>query len=107
MPYYISPPPQNPISRFIAGIVAVVAVAGAFMIGMVAFLVVAGIGLLAGIAIWIRVAWIKHKLKKNGFNTDAFTSNNAKRADSAQNQGQQGQVIDAEYEVVSEQKDPP
>lgn len=100
MPNYISPPPQNPISRFIAGIVAVLAVAGAFMIGMVAFLVVAGIGLLAGITLWLRVAWIRRKLRKNGFNT-----NPVKEGEAAQSQSHQGQVIDAEYTVVSEQKD--
>lgn len=104
MPYYISPPPQNPVSRFIAGIVAVLAIAAAFMIGMVAFLVIGGIGLLTGIAIWVRVAWIKHKLKKSGFTPESFASNNARQSPESD---PQGQVIDAEYEVVSEQKDPP
>lgn len=102
MPYYISPPPQNPFSRFIAGIVAVLAVAGAFMIGMVALLVVAGIGLLAGVVIWVRVAWIKRKLKKGGFSIDAM-----QQAASKQDQSHRGQIIDAEYTVVSEKKDPP
>lgn len=100
MPYYISPPPQNPISRFIAGVVAVLAVAGAFMIGMVAFLVVAGVGLLAGIALWLRVAWIKRKLRKNGFDTSPVNGSGP-----SQPQSHQGQVIDAEYTVVSEKKD--
>ena len=111
MPYYISPPPQNPITRFIAGIVAVLAVAGAFMIGMVAFVVVAGIGILAGFAIWLRVAWIKHQLKKKGFSADSFnpgsTHQPGQQAENQQSQDHQGQVIDAEYEVVSEKKDRP
>lgn len=100
MPYYISPPPQNPIARFIAGIVAVLAIAGAFMIGMVAFLVVAGLGLLAGIVVWLRVAWIKRKLRKGGFKPDATETDNGRES-----QGHQGQVIDAEYTVVSKEKE--
>lgn len=100
MPYYLNPPPQNPFVRFIAGIIAVLAIAGAFMIGMVALLVVVGIGLLAGIAIWLRVAWIKRKLRKSGFNTSAVHED-----ETVQSQSSKGHVIDAEYTVVSEQKD--
>lgn len=102
MPYYISPPPQSPFIRFITGIVAVLAVAAAFMVGMVALLVVAGIGLLAGVVIWARVAWIKRKLRKSGFTFDAV-----QQAASRQDQSHQGQIIDAEYTVISEKKDPP
>ena len=102
MPYYISPPPQNPFSRLITGIIAVLAIAGAFMIGMVALLVVVGVGLLAGIVIWIRVALIKRKLKKHGFNINV-----GQQAASQQHGTHQGQIIDAEYTVVSEHKDPP
>jgi hypothetical protein len=105
MPYYISPPPQNPISRFIAGIVAALAVVGAFMIGMVALLVVAGVGLVAGIAVWLRVLWIKRKLRKNGFDLNSASAD--QNASSQGHQSHQGQVIDAEYTVVSEQKDRP
>jgi|GEM_PF-828207 len=119
MPNYINPPPQNPIARFIAGIVAVLAVAGAFMIGFAALLVVAGLGMLAGIVIWLRVAWIKRKLKKNGFTVNGFNSGSAnqpgnlhgqqpdQQSERQRDQGHQGQVIDAEYEVVSDKKDPP
>lgn len=78
------------------------AVAGAFMVGMVAFLVVAGVALLAGTALWLRVAWIKRKLRKNGFNTGTVNDGQP-----GQSQNHQGQVIDAEYTVVSEKKDPP
>jgi hypothetical protein len=107
MPYYISPPPQNPIARFIAGIVAVLAIAGAFMIGMVALLVVGGIGLVAGLVIWLRVAWIKRKLMKGGFNSDALKQPGNQSDRQSGRPQDQGQIIDAEYTVVSKQKDPP
>jgi hypothetical protein len=97
MPYYINPPPQNPLSRFITAIIALFVLAGAFMIGMVALLVVAGIGLIAGIAIWLRVAWIKRRLRKSG--VDLGVNVDISR--------QSGQVIDAEYTVISETQDQP
>ena len=93
MPYYISPPPQSPLTRIFATIIAVFALVGSLMLGMVALLVVAGVGLIAGLALWLRVAWIKRRLQKSGvdFNADPQT------------QRQSGDVIDAEYTVVSVQ----
>ncbi len=84
-------------------LVALLAVVGAFMIGLVALLVVGGIGLLAGLLIWMRVAWIKRKLKKEGFNSDTLRQPGSQSG----SQQDQGQIIDAEYTVVSEQEDPP
>jgi len=97
MPYYISPPPQSPLSRIIAAIIAAFVLVGAFMIGMVALLVVAGVGLIAGIAIWLRVAWIKRKLRKSG--VDLNVTADIPRAS--------GHVIDAEYTVISDTEDQP
>ncbi len=93
MPYYISPPPQSPLTRIFATIIAVFALVGSLMLGMVALLVVAGVGLIAGLALWLRVAWIKRRLQKNGVDFNA----------GPQTQSQSGDVIDAEYTVVSVQ----
>ena len=93
MPYYISPPPQNPLTRIIAAIVAAFVLVGAFTIGIAALLVVAGVGLVAGLALWLRVAWIKHRLRKSGVDFGADPAHQRKSAD----------VIDAEYTVVSVQ----
>ena len=92
MPYYLSPPPQNPLTRIIAAIIALFVLVGSFMIGIAALLVVASIGIVLAIAIWIRVAWIKRRLKKEGvhFGMDIKEPERG------------GQVIDAEYTVVSE-----
>jgi len=94
MPYYINPPPQNPLTRFIAAIIAVFVLVGTFIIGAAAFLVVAGIGLVAGLALWARVAWVKHRLKKSGVD---FSAGPIPKRES-------GDVIDAEYTVVSVQE---
>ncbi len=96
MPYYISPPPQSPLTRIIAGIIAVFALVGAFMIGLVALLVVAGLGLIAAFVIWLRIAWIRHQLQKNGIKPG--TTANSTTTDSGKGSGQ---VIEAEYTVIS------
>lgn len=92
MPQYISPPPQSPLSKIIAAIIATFVLVGSFMIGIVALVVVACVGLVIGIAIWLRVAWIKRRFRKSGvvFETPVDLSNKP------------GQVIDAEYTVVSD-----
>ena len=95
MPYYISPPPQNPLTRIIAGIVGAFVLIGTFMIGMVAFLVVAGVALIAGIALWLRIAWVKRRLKKSGVDLGAGVNTRQET----------GHVIDAEYTVVTDSED--
>ena len=100
MPYYISPPPQNPLSRIIAVIIGTLVLVGSFMIGIFALLVVAGVGLIAGIAIWLRVIWIKHKLRKSG--VDPSATINPSRPDQP---GDSGQVLEAEYTVVSKREE--
>jgi hypothetical protein len=91
MPYYINPPPVNPLTRIIAAIVAAFALVGAFIIGTAALLVVAGIGLIAGLALWLRVAWIRRQLRKSGVDFGA----------QPRTQAQSGDTIDAEYTVIS------
>lgn len=90
MAYYLHPPPQGPLARIVASIIAVFVLVGAVMLGMVAFLVIAGLALVAGVVIWLRIAWIKRRLRKEGFGLHE----QATRAPDS------GQVIDAEYTVV-------
>jgi hypothetical protein len=93
MPYYISPPPQSPLTRIVAAIIAAFALVGAFIIGTAALLVVLAIGLVAGLALWLRVAWIKHQLKKGGIDLSAGMR--------TEKPTETGEVIDAEYTVIS------
>lgn len=95
MPQYISPPPQNPLTKVIAAIIAAFVLVGSFMIGIAALAIVACVGLVAGIAIWLRVAWIKRRLRKSGVVFDAPVDMSR----------EPGQVIDAEYTVVSDSED--
>jgi len=95
MPYYISPPPQNPLTRIFTAIIAVFALVGFLMLGMVALLVIAGVGLIGGLALWLRFAWIKRRLQKSGVDFSSVSKG----------AGEPGDVIDAEYTVISTQKD--
>ena len=95
MPYYISPPPQNPVTRILTAIVTVIILVGAFTLGFAALVVVAGVGLVAGIIIWLRVLWIKRQLQKNGVDLGL--------GDHPPPQSES--FIDAEYTVVSDPQD--
>jgi membrane protein implicated in regulation of membrane protease activity len=94
MQYHLNPPPQGPLARLVAGIIAAFVLIGAVMLGMVAFLVIAGLALLAGVVIWLRVAWIKRRLNRQGVNLQGDeTRDNS------------GHVIDAEYTIVEDPGD--
>lgn len=91
MPVYLTPPPQNPLTRVVAAIVALLVLAGAFMLGLVALAIVAGLGLAIGLAAWIRAAW-------NGRRSTTGGPTPSPRP-------RRGQSIEAEYTVVSRQED--
>ena len=95
MPLYISPPPANPLSRLLLGLVGLLVLAGSFMLGLLAFLVAAGLALVAGLAVWLRVAWLRRQLRKQGFEGDP----EATPRPAAE------QAIDAEYTVVSRHRE--
>jgi hypothetical protein len=90
MPHDLNPPPQGPLARIIASIVAVFALLGFFVLGLAALLVIGGVVLVAGLVIWMRVAWIKRRLQKSGVNLGAEAGVSRKSSN----------VIDAEYTVV-------
>ena len=96
MQYHLNPPPQGPLTRIIASIVAVFALLGFVMLGLAAFLVIGAVVLVGGLIIWLRVAWIRRRLKKSGINLGAQA-----HGPSQQGSAEQGNVIDAEYTVVS------
>jgi len=89
MPYLLEPPPLNPLTRLLAGILAVLALLGAFVFGLFVIALIVGLGILAWLAFWLRMAWLRRKLAKSG-------------SGPGQEPGRDGgTVIDAEYTVVS------
>jgi len=101
MPYYISPPPANPLSRLLAGILAVLALVGAFFFGLFVLAFAAGVGLIAWFALWLRMWWIGKKRFRTGAVTGS--ADGAERKTGAPSRDRKGEVIDAEYTVVSRQ----
>ena len=99
MPSYISPPPRNPLSAIIAGIVGVVMMIGVFMLGFVALIVALGIGMLIWAGIYVRIWWAKRQLARQGIDLSSenpFASHQASRQDDS---------LDAEYTVISKKQD--
>ncbi len=85
MQYYIAPPPMNPLARLLAGILAVLALVGAFFFGLFVLIAAVGVGLLAWLSLWLRMWWLRRKRPADRPGTGERT----------------GDVIDAEYTVVS------
>ena len=83
MQYYISPPPLNPLSRLLAGLLAVIVLAGVFFFGLLVLAFAVGAGLVAWLVLWIRNWWTRRK------HSGPDQTN--------------GEIIDAEYTVVSRQ----
>jgi len=90
---------MNPLSRLLAGLVAVLALVGALFFGIFILALVVGVGLIAWVALWLRMWWIRRKLPRGGRDQDHTVRAGPGAADASAKR--EGEVIDAEYEVVS------
>jgi hypothetical protein len=98
MPYYISPPPMNPLSRLLAAILAVLALVGAFFFGIFVLAFAAGIGLIAWLLFSIRLWW----LRKKGAIGARMGPDSAQGQGPVRGRGESGRdITDVEYTVVS------
>jgi purine-cytosine permease-like protein len=99
MPFYISPPPRNPVTGVIAGIFGILVMAGAFMLGFVALIIALGVGLVIWTGIYLRIWFVRRRMARDGVDPadlNPFKPNpDPGRQDS----------LDAEYTVVSTEKD--
>ena len=103
MQYYISPPPINPLSRLLAGLLAVLALVGAFFFGVFVLIVAIGLGLIGWLVLWFRMWWMRQKL---GRGAEPKESGATPGRQSGSGPGdRQGEIIDAEYTVVSKRED--
>jgi hypothetical protein len=78
-------------------LLGLVVLAGAFMLGLVALVVVLSLGLLAGLGLWLRMAWIRRQLRQQGFTEPGVQ---------ARERPGQAEVIEAEYTVIKRHRDP-
>jgi hypothetical protein len=94
---------MNPLSRLLAGLLAVFALAGAIFFGVFVLALAVGVGLIAWAGLWLRMLWIRRKLSGAGSDPPG-SGGGGPYAGSAQHQ-RGGDVINAEYTVVSREED--
>ena len=95
MPYYISPPPRNPLTGILAGVFGILVLAGTFMLGFIALVVAFGIGLLLWLGIYIRLWWARRQMSRRGADPVGAGSPAGQREHAATDS------LEAEYTVVS------
>lgn len=100
MPDRLPPPVTNPLARLLAALAAVVALVAAFFFGLVVLALAVGLGLLAWLALGLRVWWLRRQLGGG-----RAAPGKPDPGPGAREEPRKGQVIDADYEVVSRKKD--
>lgn len=100
MPDRLPPPVTNPLARLLAALVAVLALVGAFFFGLVVLALAVGLGLLAWLALGLRMWWLRRQLGKG-----RGAPGGPHAGPGAREERPRGQVIDADYEVVSRKED--
>jgi hypothetical protein len=103
MPYYITPPPMNPLSRLLAAILTVLALVGAFFFGIFVLAFAAGVGFIAWLLFSIRLWWMR---KKGTITSAGQASENDQAHRTGPGSGQTSRdIIDGEYTVVSRREE--
>jgi len=93
---YLAPPPLNPVSRVLAGLLAVLALVGAFFFGLFVLALVFGLGLLIWLVLTLRMSWLRRRWGRR--------TAGRRDVDTAQPDGvgrRDGEVIEGDYEVIS------
>lgn len=80
---------MNPLARLLAGILAVLAVAGAFVFGLFVFAVLLGAGVLLWLSVMIRGWWLQRN----------------RRHSAADPAPREPETIEAEYTVISRRRE--
>lgn len=97
MRYYLSPNPPGPIARLLAGIVALLTLAGLMFFGLIALAIFVVVISTAFAVAYVRARWLGRK-RGDGL---------AEKAAGAEQSAVSGQdaVIEAEYTVISRRRD--
>jgi fatty acid desaturase len=95
MPFYLSPPPRNPLTAVLAAVGAALVAAAAFFLGFIALVVALGLGLLIWIGFVLRLKWLRYRMRKTGVDPLAEAQRRTP------GQAAPREYIEAEYTVVS------
>jgi len=82
---------MNPLSRALAAVAAVLALVAAFFFGLIVLALAVGTGLMFWMGIRLRLWWMRRHIPR----VDTSPENTPKK----------GEVIDAEYTIISRKKD--
>jgi hypothetical protein len=94
--YYLASPPLNPVTRILAGLLAVLALVGAFFFGVIVLVLALGLGALAWLVLALRMWWLRRQWQRRGVSTGYRQAAAPGGADRQRND-----AIDADYEVIS------
>ncbi len=94
MPYYINLSPDNPLSRLLAAGVGVLVLVGAVFFGLIVLAFVLGAGLLLSLGLWIRARFARQR-----------GGSRAETPGPGRVRGNDGEIIEAEYTVISKRRD--
>jgi hypothetical protein len=98
--YYLAPPPLNPLTRILAGLLAVLALVGAFFFGVIVLVLALGLGALAWLVLVLRMWWLRRQWQRQGGSGEYRPSGPPGSVDRRRTD-----AIDADYEVVSRHED--
>ena len=92
---------QNPVVQFFAILAAGAILVVAVLMGAIVLVALLGVGVVLAVVFWLRMLWIRHKLKRAGV-YDTFRMQAGEGGDAAQRPNRRGRVIEVEYTVVDE-----
>lgn len=91
---------MNPLSAVLAGLLTVLVLVGAFFFGVFILILTVGLGVLAWLILTLRIWWLRRRW--NG-RAAGRGQDHVVREGGVENS--EGQVIDADYEVISRRED--
>jgi hypothetical protein len=100
MRYYLSPPPASPVSRILAGLLAILVLVGVFFFGLVILAAALSLGFLAWFVLTLRTWWFGRTADRPLTAGEVRGEGGSSEADARQRD-----AIDADYEVISRQEE--
>jgi hypothetical protein len=99
-PPHLEGPTRGPIARLLAAFVSATALVVAAVLGAFVFLVALGVLALLFVGIWLRVTWLKRRLRNRAGGKPAAASASAPASASASASASGTTTIDGVYRVI-------